>query len=347
MSNPAFPGHLNPEDPDLTDRQRALFRALVVLHRASARPVGSETLAREAGVGVSPAQVRSDLAALEGAGLLERTHASAARVPSARGYDYYVRTQLTPATLPDEVLDRIAQTLARARDIEHLLDEAARVLSSLSLQLGLAVAASLADEPLAGVDLVPIAERRALMVLDLGAGAAQTLVLELESPLDTRALEEVAAVLREHLVGRPLSEVRDRLEQDPDLVRHSAVRVVSTAARASLDRQVSTPIFTAGAMHIAEQPEFARGGQVAPILRAIEEGASLDRLMVCGAEGHATVRIGVDENSALSGCSLVSYPLPGSVRAAVAVLGPVRMDYALAFTVVDAVGMRVSQLMRS
>jgi len=347
MSNPAFPGHLIPEDPDLTDRQRALFRSLVVLHQASARPVASETLAREAGVGVSPAQVRNDLGALERAGLLERAHASAAPVPTPRGFGYYVRTLLTPSALPEHVLDEIAQTLARARDIEHLLDEAARVLSSLSHQLGLAVASSLAHAPLAGVDLVSIAERRALMVLDLGAGAAQTLVLELESPLDTRALESVAAVLREHLVGRPLSEVRERLERDPDLVRHSAVRVVSAAARASLDRQVSTPIFSSGAMHIAEQPEFARGGQVAPILRAIEEGVTLDRLMVAGAEGHATVRIGVDEDSALTGCSLVSYPMPGTVRAAVAVLGPVRMDYALAFTVVDAVGARVAQLLRS
>jgi heat-inducible transcriptional repressor len=348
MSDPAFPGHLTPDDPDLSDRQRALFQALVTLHGRSARPVGSETLAQQADVGVSPAMVRNDLAELERQGLLERAHASAARVPTARGYGLFVRTMLMPAALSPAVLEDIAQTLARsARDVEHLLDEASRVLSNLSGQLGLAVATALAGEPLVGVDVVAIAERRALMVLDLGAGAVHTLVLELDSPLDGRALEVVAAVLRERLVGRPLSEVRERLAGDPELVRHSAVRVVSAAATVSFARQVSTPIYSAGAMHIAEQPEFAVGGRIGPILRAVEEGATLDRLMVSSAEGHVAVRVGIDEDVALRDCSLVAYALPGSVRAAVGVLGPMRMDYSLALTVVDAVGTRVAQILRS
>jgi heat-inducible transcriptional repressor len=348
MSNPAFPGHLTPEDPDLSERQRTVFQALVRLHQRSARAIGSETLAHESEVGVSPAQVRSDLGELERQGLLQRSHASAARFPTAHGYAFYVRSMLTPAALPPGVLEEIAQTLARsARDVERLLDEASRLLSGLSGQLGLAVAASLAGEPLVGLDVVALAERRALMVLDLGAGAVHTLVLELESPLEPRALEQVSAVLRERLIGRPLSEVRERLATDPELVRHGAARVVGAAATASFARQVSTPMFAAGAMHIAEQPEFAVGGRVAPILRAIEEGATIDRLMVCGAEGHVAVRVGIDEDEALLGCSLVTYPLPGAMRAAVGVLGPMRMDYSLALGVVDAVGTRVAQILRS
>lgn len=347
MSHSAFPGGLSPEDPGLTERQRAVFRALVLMHGHTAHPVGSEALAGTAGIRTSPASVRGDLAALEQAGLLVRAHSSSGRVPTARGYAFYVRALLAPAALPPGLEDEIVGTLAHStRDVEDLLHEASRLLSALTHQLGLAVASAFDDMRLQGLDLAPLAERRALLALDLGGGAAHTLVLTLESPLEPGALEEVGAVLRERLLGRSLSEVRARLAGDPELVRDSAVRVVAAAAAASWARLVSTPIFTSGAGHIAELPEFSGPGRIAPILRVVEEGAPLDRLMVAGVEGQVAVRVGLDEDDALVGCSLVSYPLPGKVRAAVGVLGPLRMDYALAFAVVDAVGTRVSEAMR-
>jgi heat-inducible transcriptional repressor len=108
---------------------------------------------------------------------------------------------------------------------------------------------------------------------------------------------------------------------------------------------VSTPLFTSGAIHIAESPEFADTSRLGPVLRAVEAGAPLDRLMVASVEGHVVVRIGVDEDRALAGCSLVSYALPGMVRGAVGVLGPMRMDYARSLAVVDAVGSRLADLL--
>src|SRR4029077_12246063 len=100
-----------------------------------------------------PASIRSALAELEGMGLLERHHTSAARVPSARGFEYFVRALLRPAELPQPVLEEIDRSLLRsAGDVERLLNEASRVLSSLTHQLGLAVAASLDDERLIQID---------------------------------------------------------------------------------------------------------------------------------------------------------------------------------------------------
>jgi heat-inducible transcriptional repressor len=348
MSQPAFPGRLNREDPDLSDRHREVFGALVELHERTARPVSSEALARRQGIPLSPASIRSALAELEDLGLLERLHASGARVPSAPGYEYFVRTMLTPAVLPGPLLAEVARTLgASARDVEQLLNEASRLLSSLTHQLGLALAATLEGESLLGLDLVPLSERRALMALGLGGGAARSLVLELESDLEPRELEEVAQVLRERLVGQPLAEVRRRLAGDAALVRDSAVRIVTRAASDSWSRPVSTPLFAAGVVHIAEQPEFADSGHLAPILRAVEVGSPLDRLMVNGVEGQVVVRVGLDEDQALAGCSLVSYPLPGSVRGAVGILGPLRMNYSFALAVVESVGSRVYELLQS
>jgi heat-inducible transcriptional repressor len=346
MSHPAFPGGLHHEDPDLSPRQREVFAAVVELHGASAHPIGSETLADLGRIPRSAASIRSELAELESAGLLERPHASAGRVPSARGYAYFVRTLLVPAVLPADLVAQVDETLTQSsRDVEHLLHDASRLLSSLTRQLGLALAASLDRESLTGLDLVASDERRALMVLNLGPTAVRTLALELESPLTRGELAEVAGVLRERLLGRVLSEVRDRLANDPELVRRSATRMVARAAAESWAHPVSMPLFSAGTMHIAEQPEFASGSRLGPLLRVVESGTPLDRLMVHSVEGQVAVRVGLDEDLALAGMSLVSYLLPGPARAAVGVLGPLRMDYALALPVVDAVGSRVTELL--
>ena len=348
MSQPAFPGRLKREDPDLSDRQRHVFAALVELHGLTARPVGSESLAQQSGIPLSPASIRNELAELEAIGLLERLHSSAGRVPSAKGYELFVRAMLTPAVLAAAVHDEVERALARSsQDVEHLLTEASRLLSSLTLQLGLACATSLDQERLSRLDLAPLADRRVLMLLDLGSGAVHTLALELESPLEPDQLEQVAAVLRERLMGHLLGEVRARLANDPELVRHSAVRMVARAATASWSRPVSTPLFSAGAGHIADQPEFSTAEQLGPILRMVEAGPPLDRLMVGSVEGQVAVRVGVDEDRALAGCSLVSYTLPGPVHGAVGILGPVRMDYSRAFAAVEMVGSQLTRWLQS
>jgi len=152
-------------------------------------------------------------------------------------------------------------------------------------------------------------------------------------------------VLREQLLGGTLASARERLATDPALARHSAVRIVARAAAAGWRRPVETALLTAGVSHIAEQPEFADGARLTPVLRALESGTHLERLMVSGLQGHAGVSVGVPVEHGLAGLSLVSFPLPGAVSGAVGVLGPMRMDYATTIALVDLVGARVADLL--
>ena len=348
MSQPAFPGRLNAEDPVLSERQRRVFESLLSVHALTARPVGSEALAAEGALPLSPASIRGALAELESRGLVEKAHASAGRVPSPQGYDLYVRHFVMPMALPAATLAEVDQTLNRvARDVEHLLSEASRLVAQLTSQMGLAHAASLDRERLHALDLTPLDQRRVMLALHLHGLALYTLGLELESPLDRAAVASVESVLRERLLGLPLAEVRDRLSRDPDLVRDSAVRLVARAAAASWADPVSTPLYSAGASHFAGHPEFASAHSLRPVLYSVESGTPLGRLLVGSVEGHAAVRVGIDEDAALASCSLVSYVLQGAVRCAVGVLGPMRMNYALALAAVDAVGSRVAELLPS
>jgi heat-inducible transcriptional repressor len=348
MSDVAFPGVWSRQDPDLSDRLRQVFVAAVQLHSVTARPVGSETIAQRAGVGLSAASVRAALAELEAMGLLERHHSSSGRMPTARGYELYVRALLPPAELPEGLGEEIDRILQRsADDVEALLHEASRLLSTLTRQLGLAVALSLEEDALVRLDLEQVSGDRVLLALGLAGGVARTLVLELDSALDRAELGEVAGVLRERLVGGRLRDVRERLARDPGLVRSSAVRLVVRAALRGWAADVAMPLYSAGALHIARQPEFASSERLGPILAAVEYGRPLDRLMVSGIEGQAGVRVGLDPGAGLESCSLVSFPLPGSVRAAVGVLGPLRMNYSHALAVVDRVGHRVADLLQA
>jgi heat-inducible transcriptional repressor len=345
MSHLAFPGRLSQDDPVLTQRQRQVFLAVVRRHDHTARPVSSEALVSSAAVHGSAPAVRAVLAELEASGLVTRTHAASGRVPTAAGYAYYVRQALMPAPLPSDVLREIDERLERStRAVEELLHEAARILSGLSLQLGLAVSSPLEDERLRAIELAPLAPERALLVLTLDGGAVRTLKLELDSPLEPGALAEVERVLRERLTGLHLREVRDRLLADPELVRDTVVHAVAAAFAAAWvgGSDESSTLFSAGAGRIAALPEFAAPEQLGSLLQAIEDGPPLDRLLVDGTEGVAEVRLALDESGALALCSLVRFPLPGPHRMAVGVLGPLRMDYARALAVVDAVGSRLA-----
>ena len=346
MSTPAIPGRLTPSDPQLSERQRHVFARLLALHRRDARPVSSERLGRAPELRRSGASLRGTLAELEELRLLERPRAGAGRVPSTTGWEYFVRVMLEPAALPAEVEDAVAERLSQSRhDVERLLQEASRLLASFSRQLGLALAASLEDEALVSLELESLGERRALLVLGLAGHRSRTLVLELDTPLERPALQEVSEVLREQLLGGTLASAHERLASDPALARHSAVRIVARAAAAGWRRPVETPLLTAGVSHIAEQPEFADGARLTPVLRALESGSPFERLMVSGLQGHAGVSVGVSAERGLAGLSLVSFPLPGAVSGAVGVLGPLRMDYATTIALVDLVGTRVADLL--
>jgi heat-inducible transcriptional repressor len=343
MSELSFPGGVRREDPDLSDRQRHIFLALLELHRRTGQPVGSDTLSRTPGIRWSPAGIRGTLAELETLGLLHRGHASAGRVPTAGGYAFHVRRELEPAPLPAEVLREIDERLRRAsRDVEALLAEASRLLSDLAQQMGLAVAAAFERERLVHLELQSLGPRRALMALGIGGGVVHTVVLPLESELADDGLQEAAEVLRARLVGLSLGEVRTRLATDPGLVEDAVVRIVSRAASASWGHAESA-WFTAGAGELATQPEFADRERLVSVLRVVESGSPLDRWMVDTIEGQPAVRVALDQVRALAGLSLVSFALPGRPRAGLGVLGPLRMDYARCVAVVDAVGARVAE----
>ena len=332
---------------DLTPRQRRVLELLVAQYLASARPVASSALAAPGGFAWAPATLRQTMLELEDLGLLEQPHAAAGRVPSDRGYRLFVDGLEGPAPLDEAEREAVERAFAQsARDVEHLLHQASRVLAELARELGFAVHHALEDGRIAGVELVPLGDRRVLLVLELESGVVRSSTLELESALSRSDLARIGTLLRERLRGRALAEARRCLAEDDALVRDAAAALVAQACLDALEHTARAGVFVGGAAHVARHPELREPGRLAPVLALLDRPEPWRDLVKGEALDGLTVTIGRENlRPELAHLSLVHYRLAGPTFASIGLLGPRRMDYGRAMGLVDFVGRRLSSLL--
>jgi heat-inducible transcriptional repressor len=337
----------HPRRSPLTARQEQVLSLLVRQYLSNARPVSSQMLAVEGRHAWAPATVRATLLELEGLGLLEQPHAAAGRVPTDRGYRWFVDGLDAPDP-PDaaerETIERALET--SARDVEQLLAQASRLLADAAAQLGFALAPALDASTLAGLELVSMGGRRLLLVLTVQSGLTRTMTLELTSALTRDEIERIARLLRERLLGRPFREVQRRLADDEELVRDGAVALVAHAVADALVSIARPGVFAAGASRVARHPEFSEGDRLRPLLALLDEPEPWRDLIASDAPAGLSVAIGREHGRPdLAHLSLVTFRVGGPIDASIGLLGPRRMDYGRAMGLVDFVGRRLANLL--
>jgi len=332
---------------DLTPRQRHVLELLVRRHRATAKPVASSNLAVDGGFTWAPATLRQTMNELEDMGLLDQPHAASGRVPSDRGYRLLVDGLDAPPPLDPAERAAIVGAFAHStRDVEQLLGQATRLLAGLSRELGFAVELALDRGRLVGLELVPVAERRVLLVLTLDAGRVRSMTLDLSTALPRPDLARVASVLRERLLGVTLGEVRRRLAEDEALVRDAALALVAHACAEVLAPALRPGVYVDGAAHVARHPEFSEAERLRPVLELIDCAAPWGDVVLDAAEPGLKVAIGRENlRPDLAHLSIVSYRLFGPWDASIGLLGPRRMDHGRAMSLVDAVGRALSTVL--
>jgi len=347
--NPRRPVPAQPPRPrrlaDLTPRQRQVLELLVRRYLAQAKPVASQSLATDGRHAWAPATLRQTMLELDDLGLLEQAHAAAGRVPSDRGYRLFVDGIDEPEPLTDDERAAVEDALAQsARDVEHLLAQASRLLAELAQELAFAVRPTLGDGVLTGLELVGVTGGRVLLILTIGAGLVRAATLELD--LARADLERVARLLRERLVGRGVGDVRKRLEADDDLVRDAAVALVAQACLEALAGAARPDVYAFGSTHAARHPEMQAPGRLAPVLALIDSREPWTDLVEGEATGTVTVTTGREHaRPELAHLSLVRFRVEGPVGASIGLLGPRRMDYRRAIGLVDFVGRRLTSLL--
>jgi len=345
-------------DLKLTDRERDVLMAVIESYVRTARPTGSRVVARDYGLEVSPATVRNTMADLEAKGLLTQPHPSAGRLPTDLAYRFYVDALMARRAVTPGEREKIRKELQSGEigAIEDLVGRAARVLSLLTGELGLAVGPALAAAALQRVEFVPVDSEKALLVLTLESGVVRTVYVDLPTELPPASLSAVARALNERLAGSTLAEIQATLSE-----RLRDLPLEDPAARELANIFVGSgpdifewvvdgrDVHLGSASALAEQPEFTSGERLRSLIQLTERRELLASVLgerLAAAEPQVT--IGAEHRTPqLSELTIVTAAYSvGALHGVVGVIGPTRMAYDKVVSLVDTTSSLVSSLAR-
>lgn len=339
----------------LSDREIRVLEAIVQAYVETAEPVGSRTVARRFGLGVSPATIRNAMSDLEEKGYLFHPHTSAGRVPTDRAYRLYVDTLMEFPKVSTQQRNAIRDGLGAegGSAVNAVLRRAAEVLGVLTQELGVAVAPSLDAALLERLDLIGVSSERMLLVLALKSGLVRTIFVEVPGTVHPDVLAKITVVLNERLAGLSLRDIRQSLgERLRDSATSPAEHELLDIFLATGDQLFDLPrddsdVLIGHASVMAGQPEFKSGERMKELIELTERRDVLRSVL--GARSQAlTITIGGEHGTApLANLTLVTAPYSaGSLAGVIGVLGPTRMPYEKVAALVEHTSRMVSDLLR-
>ena len=335
----------------LDDRKLDVLRAIVEDFVSTNEPVGSKALVERHNLGVSPATIRNDMAALEEEGFIAQPHTSAGRVPTDKGYRLFVDrlTGVKPLSVPER--RAIESFLQGAVDLDDVLRRTVRLLAQLTRQVAVVQYPSLDRSSVRHVELVPITSSRLLVVLITDTGRIEQRAVDLPESLDEDAVHDLRDAINSRVSGLAMADASTTLADLPDSVPHErriTTQMVISATLEALVEQREERVVLAGTANLARTgTDFPT--VVRPILEAIEEQVVLLTLL-SEATDPSMIRVSIGEENQLEALRTASVVATGygSGRQALAglgVLGPTRMDYPGTMGAVRAVARYVGRIL--
>jgi heat-inducible transcriptional repressor len=326
----------------LDERKTAILRAVVEEYVATAQPVGSQHVARASGLPVSPATIRNEMAILEQEGYLVQPHTSAGRVPTDKGYRFFVDHLSTPGHLDDARVSEVRQFFDTAHGaLEQMLQDTSRLLSRLTNYAAVVVGPGHEAATIRSVQVVALSGRSSLLVAVLSNGTVES------QPLDTPDLNEAragaaTAHLSRHLAGCTLGglqSVPPSGDEDLDALCDAACSALGRVATRTDDH-----VFVGGASTMATAFEAVE--VVRNVLSALEQQYVVVTLLRDVMDRGLSVAIGAEHGvQPLAACSVVvaPYVVEGEAVGTVGLLGPTRMHYPEALAAVEVVSERLGR----
>lgn len=336
-----------PESVVLTERQRAILKLVVQEYVATGRAVGSKTLTERYRVGVSSATIRNEMADLEHAGFLQQQHTSGGRIPTDRGYRYYVHRLMGAPELSsgDQIMIR-----HQFRQVEFQLDQwvefAASVLAETAGNVSIVSAPRTLVARMRHFELIALQPRLALLILVTQETAVRQMMVHLPEDTEQAELSRLADSLVAETRGLSADEIEGQVAGVTDLARYVLEQI--TFGLRGLNSVERTQIRHSGIENILGQPEFA-GEEAQSVLDLLRGGTLLSAVLPQLSAGtDVQVFIG-DENptDALRrfGVVMATYGINGEVTGILGVLGPTRMSYWRSISSVRYMARLMSDLM--
>lgn len=335
----------------LTDRQRMILNAIVDDYIRSAEPVGSRSISKRGDVAFSPATIRNEMADLEELGFLEQPHTSAGRVPSTKGYRYYVDHLVQRKQLNEEDLNMVRSLVTdKVNQMEQVIQHTASILSNLTNYTSILLGPEQFNASLKHFGLVPLNATSAVAIIVTNTGHVENRTITIPPDVNMDDMQKVVNILNAKLVGVPLLRLKAKLysEVGQELERHvdhyeELVKVLEGALQNDEEQRV----FMSGTTNMLTQPEFKDVDKVKTILDLLSEAPAVMKLVSSNSSG-IQVRIGTEnDHKAISDCSLITatYSLDGEPLGTIGILGPTRMEYGKVISLIDMISKDMGTLL--
>ncbi|HXJ38712.1 MAG TPA: heat-inducible transcriptional repressor HrcA [Bryobacteraceae bacterium] len=347
------PNSTRPGRPTPDSRREAVLSAIIEEHLVSGDAIGSHTVSDRFAhaTGWSSATIRSVMCELEDFGLLEQPHTSAGRIPTDKGYRYYVDNMLDSTRLSKNDLRAIERIdLGNEGTVrpDRLMENASHVLSELSENVGIVVWPSLAENRLKHIRFMRLPDSRILVVLVSTSNIVHDKVINLDEDFTQDELDRTARYLNVEFGGKSLLAIRDEmlaLMKEEKALYDKLLRNAMLLCERSLqgEDEATAEVYLDGASNILAKPEFASAEGMRELFRTFEAKSRLIKILnecVTGNSTGGSVRVVIGrENvaSSMKRCSVIttSYRVGGDVSGTLGVVGPMRIEYGRLMAVVN------------
>lgn len=336
----------------LNDRQKLILSMIVEDYVRDAEPVGSRALSKHDGIQLSAATIRNEMADLEELGYLDQPHTSSGRIPSQKGYRFYVDHLLMRREIDAETLSSLRNVYwQKMTELERIFHQTALVLSQLTQYTSIVLGPKAYQEKIRSIQLVPLSQRTAVAILVTDTGQVQSRQVQWVEDISAEDMAQLVNVLNAKLQGAPVAHLRSHSYREIANELASVMEHCENAI-AMLDELCSTPqsderMYVGGTNNILAQPEFRDVDKVRPLLALLEQTDAAKRVLPTLTDG-VQVRIGLENGIApLQDCTVIAttYTVSGEAIGSLGVLGPTRMDYARVMLILDYASRALSRVM--
>jgi heat-inducible transcriptional repressor len=339
------PGGTEPGREELDARKAAILNAVVTEYIGSAQPVGSQHVVDAPGVSVSSATVRADMAALERDGYLAQPHTSAGRIPTDKGYRFFVDHLGGPGPLDPPARQQVREFFDHAHgEIEGMLERTSGLLADLTDCTSMVVGPSHESSVVRSLQLVGLAPRTVLLVVVLADGAVQKHSIELVEEADDDTLVDAARHLAAHAVGTTLAGSAAEVPTTGDRSTDAVVAAGAAGLRSLGTVEAGDQLFVGGSSRLAAA--FDAVDTVRSVLTILEQQLVVVTLLRDVLDRGLSVAIGTEHGvEPLASCAVVVMPVSvdGEVAGTIGLLGPTRMNYPQALAAARVVGEGLSR----
>ena len=322
-------------DIELDERKVKILNAIIKNYLETGEPVGSRTISKYTDLNLSSATIRNEMSDLEDLGYIVQPHTSAGRIPSDKGYRFYVNNLI--AEKDKEVADMHEWMIEKTEKMESLLKNVAKTLANNTQYATLVSAPSVVSNRLKFVQLSAVDEHQVLSVVVMDGNIVKNKIINVDKPLDNETMLKLNMLLNTNLNGLTVDQINlaviSRLKEQAGIHDEIVEQVLDTVAD-TITEGDDLQVYTSGATNIFKYPELADSKKASELLDTFEEKQSLIELLNDSSSENENTGIQVyigDESpiSTMKDCSIVTatYELGEGVKGTIGIVGPKRMDY--------------------